>query len=129
MHRLLLIDDDDLLREALAAVLTAAGFKVEQAANGTEALARFRANPADLVITDLVMPDREGLETIATLHREWPALPIIAMSGSAPRSSLYLAMAAKLGAHRTLPKPFAPAVLLRFIDELLGPPTEPPVAG
>jgi DNA-binding NtrC family response regulator len=125
MAHLLIIDDDDLLREALATVLISAGHTVTQAADGRKALALFRAEPADLIVSDLVMPDREGLEIISQLHREDPALPIIAMSGGATRSQLYLAMAAKLGASRTLSKPFTPATLLRVIDELLPPPSQP----
>jgi CheY-like chemotaxis protein len=125
MPHLLLVDDDDLLRDVLATALTASGHTVMQAANGRQALALFRTEPADLIITDLVMPDREGLEIIATLHRAQPELPIIAMSGGAIHSKLYLAMAAKLGARHTLSKPFAPATLLRVIAELLPPPSHP----
>ena len=125
MAHLLLIDDDSILREVLAMALVQAGHTVVQAADGRHGANFFRAAPADLVITDLVMPDREGLETIAELHREWPTLPIIAMSGGATRSALYLAMANRLGARRTLAKPFAPRVLLRAIDELLPTPAKP----
>jgi DNA-binding response OmpR family regulator len=122
MPRLLLIEDDELLREMLAAALTDAGHAVIQMADGMRA-AEFL--DADLVITDLVMPNREGLETIATLHRNRPALPIIVMSGGALDSELYLKVAAKLGARHTLSKPFAPATLLGVIDELLRPSTRP----
>ena len=129
MPRLLLIDDDALLREMLAAALVQAGHTVVQAEDGRQGVNFFRAEPADLVITDLVMPDREGIETIIALHGKWPALPIVAMSGGDTRSSVYLALAAKLGACRTLAKPFATDVLLRAIDELLAPQLEPPAAG
>jgi DNA-binding response OmpR family regulator len=129
LPRLLLIDDDPALREVLAIALVEAGHTLVEAEDGRQGASFFRAAPADLVITDLVMPDREGLETIAALRRDWPALPIIAMSGGALRSPLYLAMAAKLGASRTLAKPFAPSVLLRVIDELLAPPPGLPAAG
>lgn len=126
MARLLIIDDDDLLREVLATALVQAGHIVLQARNGRQGAELFRVEPADLVITDLIMPDREGLETIIALHRELPALPIIAMSGGTAHSKLYLDTATKLGARRTLAKPFAPAALLRAIDELLAPPPDPP---
>jgi len=129
VSRLLLIDDDPHLREVLAMALAQAGHTVMQAEGGRQGTQLFRATPADLVITDLVMPDREGLETIVALHREWPALPIIAMSGGVPHSAVYLAMADKLGASRTLAKPFAPSVLLRAIEELLAPSAQPPAAG
>lgn len=116
MARLLLLDDDALLREMLAEALTAAGHTVTQAADGRQA----RACPEiDLVITDLVMPESEGLETIAALHQARPNLPIIAISGAPINSGIYLRMAAQLGAHRALAKPFDLAELLRHVDELL----------
>jgi DNA-binding NarL/FixJ family response regulator len=65
------------------------------------------------------MPNREGIETLMALHREQPGLPIIAMSGGIAHSQLYLAMAARLGARRTLAKPFTPEVLLHAVDEVL----------
>lgn len=112
MHRILLIDDDELLREVMARCLAQAGYCVEQAANGREGIARMRANMADLVITDLVMPEMEGIETITKLHRDFPGLPVIAMSGAAKRSPSYLMLAKKLGAIDTLLKPFSPDELL-----------------
>jgi DNA-binding response OmpR family regulator len=119
MPRLLLIDDDAMVREVLAAALVRAGHTIVQAEDGRRGVNLFRAEPADLVITDLVMPDSEGLEVIVALHREWPALPIIAMSGGTAHSSLYLSLATKLGARRALAKPFASTELLQVIDELL----------
>jgi len=123
MPHLLLIDDDGLFREILAAALVRAGHVVVQAENGRQGAEFFRKAPADLVITDLVMPDREGIEMIAALRRDWPTLPIIAMSGGSP---VYLTLAARLGAHRTLAKPFSPPLLLRAIDDLIAPGSEPP---
>ena len=80
----------------------------------------FRAAPTDLVITDLVMPNREGLETISALKREYPKLGIIAMSGGiALDSPLYLKLAGSLGAMRTLQKPFDLPTLLTAIKEVL----------
>jgi len=128
MSRLLLIDDDAAHREILAIALAHAGHTVVQAVDGRHGADLFRVEPADLVITDVVMPNREGLETIAALRRDWPALPIIAMSGDI-RAHLYLGMAAKLGAQRTLAKPFATETLLRLINELLEPRPGPPAAG
>jgi CheY-like chemotaxis protein len=125
MARLLLIDDDEFLRAVIAVALTAVGHTVLEAADGRLAFAH---SDIDLVITDLVMPDREGLETIATLHRQRPALPIIAISGDVANSKLYLETAIKLGARRALTKPFASAMLLGVIDELLTPPLAPPAA-
>src|SRR5882757_5697313 len=110
MAHLLLVDDDDLLREVLAETLTAAGHTVIQAADGRQVHA---GSGIDLVITDLIMPDREGLETIAALHQTRPDLPIIAISGAPTNSRIYLKMAAQLGAHRALAKPFDSADLVR----------------
>jgi DNA-binding NtrC family response regulator len=125
MAHLLLIDDDEVLREVLAEALTAAGHTVNQAADGRQARA---CSGIDLVITDLVMPEGEGLETIAALHRQRPDLPIIAISGVPTYSAVYLRMATRLGAHRSLSKPFPAAELLQLIDELLARPLQPRVA-
>ena len=119
MARILLIDDDDLLREILAKALTQAGHVVIEAREGREGVELFRAASADLVLTDMMMPEREGLETISALRRELPRLPIIAMSGGNNNSPLYLKLATQLGAQRRLAKPFTPALLLRTIEELL----------
>lgn len=125
MPHILLIDDDAMLRDVLATALVKAGHTVVQAEDGRQGVKLFRAAPADLVITDLVMPDSDGLEAIVALHREWPALPIIAMSGDTAHASLYLSMATKLGARRALAKPFAAPELLQVVDELL---LRPPAA-
>ena len=123
MARILLIDDDDALRRVIAQNLILAGHTVVEAADGWQGLDLFHATPIDLVLTDLVMPGKEGVETIIELHREKPELPIIAMSGGMPRSTMYLDIAAKLGARRALAKPFTPQELLQTIDEVL---KEPP---
>jgi DNA-binding response OmpR family regulator len=82
MATLLLIDDDDLLRRALIESLVKAGHKVIEASDGLQGCELARSLSVDLVITDLVMPVQEGVETIMTLRRERPRLPIIAMSGA-----------------------------------------------
>lgn len=128
MSRLLLIDDDAMLREVLATELAQAGHSVVQADDGRLGARLFRVGRADLVITELVLPNHDGLGLIAELRREWPALPIIAMSGGS-RSPLYLSIATKLGAQRALAKPFAPDVLRRVVDELLARRSTPPAAG
>lgn len=129
MARILLIDDDNLLREALAIALIEAGHTVRQAADGKPGVKLFRAEPADLVITDIIMPDRDGIETIIALHHEYPDLPIIAMSGFARASKLFLDLANRLGARRTLAKPFPPAVLLHTVEEVLAKRRGPGPAG
>ncbi len=119
MACILLIDDDDALRGVIAQNLELAGHTVLQAGDGRQGVDLFHATSVDLVLTDLVMPGKEGVETIIELHRERPELPIIAMSGGMPRSAMYLEIAAKLGARRALAKPFSPQELLKAIDEVL----------
>jgi CheY-like chemotaxis protein len=119
MANILVIDDDEQLRELLTTLLTSAGHVVTTAGNGQEGVERFRAEPADLVITDIVMPDQEGIETIIKLRSEYPDLGIIAMSGGASHSATWLSIAAKLGASRTLAKPFPIAQLTEAVTAVL----------
>lgn len=127
MACILLIDDDDALRGVIAQNLAIAGHTVLEAADGRQGVEVFHTKPVDLVLTDLVMPGKEGVETIIELHRKKPELPIIAMSGGMPRSSMYLDIAAKLGARRAIAKPFLPQDLLKAIDEVLA--EKPPKPG
>ena len=116
----MLIDDEIELRATVSRLLQRAGYEVVTAANGAEALATARFVRADLIITDILMPEKEGLETIAELRREFPELPVIAVSGGGivdPDS--YLALAQKLGADRALAKPFGFQELLSTVQELL----------
>jgi DNA-binding response OmpR family regulator len=122
MASILLIEDDEPLRQILALALVNAGHTVAEAADGNQGIERFREAPPDLVITDIVMPGREGIETIMALRREAPRLPIIAISGAANYARVYLGMAAKLGAQRILSKPFNTADLLAAINEVLSTP-------
>ena len=119
MAHLILIEDDKALREILAMALTDEGHVVRQAKEGREALALFRREPADVVITDLIMPGQEGIETIVALRKERPKLPIIAISGGVEHSPVYLGLAARLGAQRTLAKPFKIEELLTAITEVM----------
>ena len=119
MARILIIEDDQLLRDVLAQSLEIAGHVVTRASNGQEGLDLFRASPTDLVLTDLVMPVQEGIETIMQLRRVRPNLPIIAMSGGVPNSKLYLNIAGGVGAQRVLAKPFTPQKLLEVVSEVL----------
>ena len=119
MASILIIDDDDLLREILVTTLTHAGHTVYQAPDGRQGCDLFHASPTDLVITDIIMPGQEGIETMLKLRRMRPGLPIIAMSGGLTHSEFYLDMAAKLGATRILAKPFTPAELQTLIAAVL----------
>ena len=121
MPRILVIDDEPGIRELLRDVLTGAGHEVEVAADGRQGLAAQRARPADLIITDIFMPEREGIETIIELQQDFPAIKVIAMSGGGnrARSLDYLPTARQFGAVRTLPKPFDVEVMLALVREVL----------
>jgi DNA-binding response OmpR family regulator len=123
MSHILVIEDDDLIRSLIQRALTKAGYGVTVAANGRKGLAAYQAAPVDLVVTDIIMPDMEGLEVIIEIKRRSPASKIIAMSGGgAGWNSDYLGLAEKLGASRILNKPFAPSDLCALVGELLGGP-------
>ncbi len=119
MASILIIDDDDLLRGVLAKALTHAGHTVLQASDGRQGVDVALIAPLDLVISDLIMPVQEGVETIMTLRRERPELPIIAISGGVSNSKLYLDIAGRIGARRVLSKPFTPKELIELIEEVI----------
>ena len=111
--RILIIEDDPEVRELLKVLLTRKGFEVDVAGDGTEGIHAFRTHPADLIITDLVMPGKEGLETIIDLRREFPDLKIIAISGGGvDGQNNYLNAARLCGATMTFRKPFQNEELL-----------------
>ena len=115
--RILVVDDEEGVRSLLRHLLTEAGHSVVEAANGKEATERIRTEAIDLMITDLVMPEREGIETIMELHRTRPDLGIIAMSGAF--GGQFLRAARLFGARATLAKPIDPDVLLAEVDGFL----------
>jgi CheY-like chemotaxis protein len=118
--RILVVDDNDDLRATIQALLQADGFDVAQAADGRAALAELRSRPADVVLTDLVMPDQDGIETIVELKKLYPHLKIVAMSGwTSAQGSDYLQVAREIGAAHTLQKPFDPAELSRVLRQLV----------
>jgi two-component system OmpR family response regulator len=107
MARILVIDDEPLARRAVVRMLETLGHEVREAGDGTSGLRLWREASADLVITDLAMPDLTGFEVIGILRAESPALPIIAMSGSLMVADQELvSQAAQLGA-QLLGKPFS----------------------
>lgn len=117
MARILLVDDDELVREALTAVLERAGYTIECASNGREGLDRHEEAPFDVVITDIVMPEMEGIEMIRVLKQVSPRVPVIAISGGAQIEPLYhLRVAAQLGADETLAKPVQPKALVEAVS-------------
>jgi DNA-binding response OmpR family regulator len=123
MKRILLIEDDENIRKMLRLSLESYGYAVTEACDGKQGLASYRASPADLVITDLVMPEKEGLETIRDLRKANPLVKIIAMSGGS-RSSAgeNLKMAKLLGAAALISKPFEMGKFAETIAGLLGKP-------
>ena len=119
----LLIDDDQSLRSVLRRGLERAGYEVREAGEGGAALKLLASAAADLVITDLVMPDMEGIALILSLRKSHPRLPVIAMSGGGRMGpDSYLKIAGACGAARILTKPFDLAELVGLVQELIGPP-------
>jgi DNA-binding response OmpR family regulator len=120
MTRILLVDDDESFRTMLRKTLIRSGFEVIEAGNGAEALQRLAEVTPALMLIDLIMPEKEGLETIESLRRSRPSLPIIAMSGGARiNAGDFLKIARHLGACETLEKPFSFQELELAIDAAL----------
>jgi CheY-like chemotaxis protein len=118
--RILVIDDENLIREIVKEMLEVEGYVVSTAANGKEGLLLYRKELPDLIITDIFMPEMEGLETIRELHRSSPDVKILAISGGGERGMLsFLSHARRFGALRTLEKPFSREELLNSVRELL----------
>ncbi len=120
MALVLVMDDEEELRRVLARALTGAGHEALQAANGADGLREVKAHPVDLVVTDLVMPEMDGLEFMRELGRLRPGTRVIAISGGGvwDKGSL-LAVAGMLGAVKTLSKPFELDEFLKLVDEVL----------
>jgi CheY-like chemotaxis protein len=117
-HRILFVDDDATAALFASRVLREAGFEVLVVGNGNVALSTIETEHLDLVITDLVMPGREGLETIIMLRKSQPSLPVIATSGAF--DGHFLKTALMLGARAALPKPFSEEALLNAVQAVLG---------
>jgi len=120
MRRVLVIDDHAEIREVLRETLEAAGYGVTVAGNGREGLEIQRRQPADLVITDIFMPETEGLETIQELRQQSPRPKIVAMSGGGGLWLDYLPTAQAFGADRVIGKPFDCEALVAAVRETLG---------
>lgn len=121
MPSILVIEDNEDIRALYKRILERAGHKVIEAADGKAGTRLYREAPADLVITDIIMPEKEGIETIKELTNDFPDIKIIAISGggSAMASSVCLSLAGKLGAKRTLSKPIQTSQLLDAVSEVL----------
>ena len=121
--RILLVDDDDAIREMLELVLQREGLQVVQARDGREAVRLFSEQEFDLVITDLIMPDKEGIETIMEIRAMKRPIRIMAISGGGRvDQSMHLHLAKSVGADRVLAKPFLPHDFLKVVNELLAAP-------
>jgi CheY-like chemotaxis protein len=120
MASILLVDDDEQFRKMLSEVLRRAGYDVQEACNGNEATRMYRSHRTDLVITDLIMPDKEGLETIREIRQDNPGVRIIAMSGGDRNGNIdYLKVAKTFGAQQVLDKPFTHREILGAVRTLL----------
>lgn len=121
MANILVIEDDELVASAIEAVLMKAGHTATLAGNGELGLTKFAAAPTDLVITDIIMPRKEGIATIRELRERVPNLPIIAISGGGHAKNIeFLRSAANLAATEVLSKPFSNSDLIAMVAKLLG---------
>ena len=115
-RKVLVIDDDPVARQTIQAILEDEGYSVTCVGNGRIGLAAFRKNRPDVVVTDLIMPEKDGIETIMQLRTMWPDGRIIAVSGGGRTGNKeFLHMAERVGASTVLAKPFEPADLLLCI--------------
>jgi len=120
LKKILVIEDDEQVCSMLKIVLEEEGYAVIDAPNGKVGMRLYRENGADLVITDLIMPEKEGIETIRELKRDNPNVKIIAMSGGGIiKPEEYLKIAERLGVQRTLTKPFKREEILEAVSELI----------
>jgi two-component system, chemotaxis family, chemotaxis protein CheY len=121
MARILVIDDDDDLRETVRRILESRGHSVQEADEGGAGIAHLAERAPDLVITDILMPGQDGIATLIELRKAFPKLKVIAMSGGDASGLLNLLDDAELlGANWTLPKPFTPEELIAAVSHVLG---------
>jgi DNA-binding NtrC family response regulator len=121
-YRIMIVDDDDSIRRSLNTLFTKAGFEVVLASDGSEAVRLWRARAADLVITDLHMPNKDGIQTIVELLTHTPGVPIIAMSGGGQTKRLdLLGNAQLLGSVLTIEKPFTLSEMMDVVGRALPP--------
>jgi DNA-binding response OmpR family regulator len=121
MRKILIIDDEPHILLMLKKMLERAGFEIDLASNGVEGIELFKKSRADLVITDIIMPEKEGLETIREMRRIKSDLKIIAMSGGGKVSAdNYLEIAKIFGAAKVIAKPFTKLEMVTAVQELMG---------
>lgn len=120
MGKILIIEDDREIRNMLKIMVRRYGFSVQTAENGVEGVKMFRKTPSDIVITDIVMPEKEGLETILELREDFPEVKIIAISGGGRHeANNYLQSAKDFGADYVFQKPFSQKEIVAAIKDLL----------
>jgi len=120
MTSILIIEDDDKFREMLSLMLESAGYIIQEAPNGEKGLKLFKKNPTDIVITDIFMPEIEGLEVIQTIRQDNPNTKIISISGGGRGGDfMYLEQTLEFGANKCLTKPFLEDELLTAVKEVL----------
>ena len=120
MARILIIDDEPIIRDVLIETLEREGYETVAASDGNDGIKIHQENPADLIITDLIMPEKEGIETIMELRRDSQDVKIIAMSGGGKIDpNTYLQIAKTVGAVKTLAKPIRIEELLKTVQEVL----------
>ena len=122
MHKILVIDDNEDFRHTLIDLLELEGYEVIGAADGIEGVNLYRQNPVELVITDLIMPNKEGIETIQELCRDYPDVKIIAISGGGRSCSdpgLFLCAAKDLGSMKSFQKPLDIKTFLNAVRKIL----------
>jgi CheY-like chemotaxis protein len=130
MANILIIDDESEVRYAIRAVLEDIGHSVAEAGTGTEGLERFQEGKYDLVICDIIMPDKEGIETIVEIRQIVPDQKIVAISGGGRiKKEDYLAVAAAVGATHTISKPFDAETLTEMVSRILHNGTDRPAYG
>ena len=117
MATILVTDDDEPTRAALRAMLEPAGYNILEASNGDDCLKTFKEEQPDLIILDLIMPEKEGIETIRELRRDFPDVKIFAVSGSGID---YLIAAKDFGALHTFMKPLHKDEILAAVKKELG---------
>jgi DNA-binding NtrC family response regulator len=119
MARILIIDDEIGMRTVIGQALKKAGHEIVLASDGKEGMEQHHLKPLDLIITDLFMPEQDGLETIIAFKKSFPKIPVIAISGGSVLSADMLAVAQKLGANEILEKPFSSKSLLSVVEKTL----------
>lgn len=129
MATILVVDDDRAVRKILREFLERAGHEVIEAEDGVEAMKAYSPDTVDLLVLDLLMPNRDGFEALMEVRQRYPQAKVIANSGGGRLGAeLYLRMASQFGAAEVLAKPIDREVFLEKVNALVGPSTDPPSA-